>query len=130
MHEITSRIWKQSEIEIKNALIAYQIFNAKQHIPTILSAFRGYQHGKLKIRQFRKLMIDIENFHFIYTAITAYCLVAIVENELKLGRTTFEVLRILSASLLDKTAIKELFKHDKTIENMDNSYDLQLSFNF
>jgi len=35
-----------------------------------------------------------------------------------------------SDSLLDKTAIKELFKHDKTIENMDNSYDLQLSFNF
>ena len=66
----------------------------------------------------------------IYTAITTYCLVAIVENELKLGRTTFEVLRILSASLLDKTAIKELFKHDKTTDNMDNSYDLQLSFNF
>ena len=66
----------------------------------------------------------------IYTAITAYCLVAIVENELKLGRSTFEVLRILSASLLDKTAIKELFRHDETTDNMDSSYDLQLSFNF
>ena len=66
----------------------------------------------------------------IYTAITTYCLVAIVENELKLGRTTFEVLRILSASLLDKTAIKGLFKHDKTTKNMGNRYDLQLSFNF
>jgi len=66
----------------------------------------------------------------IYTAITAYCLVAIVENELKLGRSTFEVLRILSASLLDKTVIKELFKHDKTTDKIDSSYDLQLSFNF
>ena len=66
----------------------------------------------------------------IYSAITAYCLVAIIENELKLGRTTFEVLRILSASLLDKTVIKDLFNHDKNRSNMDNSYDLQLSFNF
>ena len=66
----------------------------------------------------------------IYSAITAYCLVAIVENELKLGRTTFEVLRILSASLLDKSVIKDLFKHDKNTSNMDNNYDLQLSFNF
>jgi hypothetical protein len=66
----------------------------------------------------------------IYSAITAYCLVAIIENELKLGRTTFEVLRILSASLLDKTDIKDLFKHDRNKSNMDNSYDLQLSLNF
>ena len=61
----------------------------------------------------------------IYSAITAYCLVAIIENELKLGRTTFEVLRILSVSLLDKTVIKDLFKHDKNKSNMDNSYDKQ-----
>ena len=66
----------------------------------------------------------------IYTAIIAYCLIAIIENELKLGRTTFEVLRILSVSLLDKTAIKDLFKHDKTTDNIDNSYGLQLSLNF
>ena len=45
----------------------------------------------------------------IYSAITAYCMVAIVEHDLKLHRSTHEVLRILSASLLDKTPIKELF---------------------
>ena len=45
----------------------------------------------------------------IYSAITAYCMVAIVEHDLKLHRSTYEVLRILSASLLDKTPIKELF---------------------
>lgn len=66
----------------------------------------------------------------IYTAITAYCLVAIVENELKLGRTTFEVLRILGASLLDKTAIKELFNHQIQECDMDEMTDIQLSLNF
>ena len=66
----------------------------------------------------------------IYTAIIAYCLVAIVESELKLGRTTFDVLRILSASLLDKTGIIELFKHDEKANNMDNGIDLQLPLIF
>ena len=35
---------------------------------------------------------------------------AIVEHEQKLDRSTYEVLGILSALLLDKTPIKELFR--------------------
>jgi len=46
----------------------------------------------------------------IYAAITAYCLVAIIEHDLKLNRSTFDVLRILSMSLFDKTPIRELFE--------------------
>jgi hypothetical protein len=45
----------------------------------------------------------------IYTAITAYCLVAIIGKELKLERSTYEILQILGVSLLDKTPINELF---------------------
>jgi hypothetical protein len=48
----------------------------------------------------------------IFTAITAYCMVAIVEHDLGLHRSTYEVLRILSASLLDKTPIKKLFTNE------------------
>jgi hypothetical protein len=62
----------------------------------------------------------------IFTAITAYCMVAIVEHDLKLHRSTYEVLRILSASLLDKTPIKELFAND-TGDGLD---DGQLTLNF
>ena len=62
----------------------------------------------------------------IYSAITAYCMVAIVEHDLKLHRSTYEVLRILSASLLDKTSIKELFtKEPEYVAN-----DGQLTLNF
>jgi len=66
----------------------------------------------------------------IYSAITTYCLVAIVEHELKLGKTTFEVLRILSASLLDKTVVIELFKHDKKENKINSSFELQLPLIF
>ncbi len=45
----------------------------------------------------------------IYTAIITYCLVAIAGDELKLERSTYEILQILGVSLLDKTAVNELF---------------------
>ena len=62
----------------------------------------------------------------IFSAITAYCMVAIVEHDLQLNRSNYEVLRILSASLLDKTPIKDLF----TKEPVDVINDGQLSLNF
>lgn len=44
----------------------------------------------------------------IYSAITAYCLVAIIAAELKTGRSTYEILQVLGVSLLDKTPVNEL----------------------
>ena len=46
----------------------------------------------------------------ISAAITAYCLVAIVQHDMHLERSTYEVLQILSISLTDKTPLKELFE--------------------
>ena len=51
----------------------------------------------------------------ISAAITAYCLVAIVQHDMKLKRSTYEVLQILSISLTDKTSLRELF--EKTYSN-------------
>ena len=51
----------------------------------------------------------------ISAAITAYCLVAIIQHDMQLKRSTYEVLQILSMSLTDKTPLKELF--DKTYSN-------------
>jgi hypothetical protein len=66
----------------------------------------------------------------IYTAITAYCLVAIVEHDLRLERSTFDVLRILSMSLFDKTPIRELFHRVDEADSITNNNHVQLSFNF
>ena len=51
----------------------------------------------------------------ISAAITTYCLVAIVQHDMQLKRSTYEVLQILSMSLTDKTLLRELF--DKTYSN-------------
>jgi len=45
----------------------------------------------------------------VYSAIIAYCLVAIVRKKLKIERSTYEILQVLGISLLDKTPVKELF---------------------
>lgn len=58
----------------------------------------------------------------ISVAIITYCLVAIVQHDMKLKRSTYEVLQILSISLTDKTHLRDLF--DKTnfndVKNLNN----------
>ncbi len=66
----------------------------------------------------------------IYSAITAYCLIAIVEHDLQLKRSTFDVLRILSMSLFDKTPIKELFERSDPVDDISENGHVQLCFNF
>ena len=56
----------------------------------------------------------------ISVAIITYCLVAIVQHDMKLKRSTYEVLQILSISLTDKTHLRDLF--DKT--NFNDAKDL------
>ena len=53
----------------------------------------------------------------IYSAICAYSLVAIVQHDMRLERSTYEVLQILSMSLTDTTHLRDLF--DKTIFKND-----------
>jgi hypothetical protein len=66
----------------------------------------------------------------IYAAITTYCLVAIVEHDLRLERSTFDVLRILSMSLFDKTPIRELFHRVEEADSITNIKHVQLCLNF
>lgn len=44
----------------------------------------------------------------VYVAIIAFCLVAIVQHDLKLNRSTYEVLQILNLSMTDTTSLIEL----------------------
>ena len=66
----------------------------------------------------------------IYAAITTYCLVAIIEHDLRLNRSTFDVLRVLSMSLFDKTQIRELFEKPEPVDNLLEDRYAQLYFNF
>lgn len=60
----------------------------------------------------------------ISVAIITYCLVAIVQHDMQLKRSTYEVLQILSISLTDKTHLRDLF--DKTNFNDGKELDYSL----
>lgn len=66
----------------------------------------------------------------IYSAITTYCLVAIVEHDMKIERSTYEVLQILGISFLDKTPIIELFNSAENNDVKELLFNQQLSLNF
>lgn len=65
----------------------------------------------------------------IYAAIIAYCLVVIVKEEMKLKMDTYDVLRILSASLLTKMSLVDLLNCQTSLDEEDNRY-VQLEINF
>ena len=73
----------------------------------------------LKIKKFRGTTDNAVRIQISVVIIT-YCLVAIVQHDMKLKRSTYEVLQILSMSLTDKTHSCDLF--DKT--NFNDVKDL------
>lgn len=65
----------------------------------------------------------------IYAAITAYCLVVIVQEELKLEMDTYDVLRILNTSLFTKMPLIDLLDSRASLEVEDEKYvQLELKF--
>lgn len=62
----------------------------------------------------------------VYSAIIAYCLVAIVREQLKIERSTYEILQVLGISLLDKTPVKELLTN-MNYKDVKEPFDNQLS---
>ena len=61
----------------------------------------------LKVKSFWGTSLNAVKIQ-VYSAIIAYCLVALVRNKLKVDRSIYEILQILSISLLDKTPLNEL----------------------
>jgi len=57
----------------------------------------------------------------VYAAICTYCLVSIIQHDMKLDRSTYEVLQILSISLTDKTNLRELFSKTKFQYNKERT---------
>ena len=82
----------------------------KQHLK--VKAFWGTSENAVRIQ--------------VYSAIITYCLVTIVAENLKIDRSTYEILQVLGISLLDKTSVKELFTN-MNYKDVKELFDNQLS---
>ena len=69
--------------------------------------FFKWMKQHLKIKSFWGTSLNAVKIQ-MYCAIIAYCLVAIIGYKLKVDRTIYEILQILSISLLDKTSVREV----------------------
>jgi len=85
----------------------------KQHLK--IKSFWGRSQNAVKIQ--------------VYSAIIAYCLVALVRNKLKVDRSIYEILQILSISLLDKTPLNELLTN-QNYKDVKELYCKQLKINW
>ncbi|HNW73086.1 MAG TPA: IS4 family transposase, partial [Bacteroidales bacterium] len=85
----------------------------KQHLR--ITSFWGNTENAVKIQ--------------IYVAVITYCLVAIVEHDCQLQRSTFNVLRVVSRVLTDKTPIRDLFLTSEIIDDIGEK-NTQLEFAF
>ena len=86
----------------------------KQHLQ--IKKFWGHTENAVRIQ--------------IYTAISAYCLVAIAEHDYGLDRSMFDVLRVVSNSLLDTMPIRELFGNLEAEKTICDDAQLQFDFDF
>jgi len=69
--------------------------------------FFKWMKQHLKIKSFWGTTLNAVKIQ-MYCAVIAYCIVALVGNKLKVNRSIYEILQILSISLLDKAPIKEI----------------------
>lgn len=83
----------------------------KQHLR--IKEFYGTSENAVKIQ--------------LYTALTAYCLVALVKKTLSIQKDIYEMLRILTVSLFVKTDLKVLFEKQETKPRLQNVIELNLN---
>jgi Domain of unknown function (DUF4372)/Transposase DDE domain len=89
--------------------------------------FFKWMKQHLKIKSFWGTTMNAVKIQ-MYCAIIAYCLVAIVGNKLKVDRSIYEILQILSISLLDKSSVREILtKCDYKNVKEQNANQLKIS---
>lgn len=71
IHETNYKTWSKPEKDVRNSLDALQAFRVQQQTPCVLSLAREYENKKLKIRHLKEALFSIENFHFLFTAVTS-----------------------------------------------------------
>lgn len=109
-------IFLTNNMELKPTDIAY-LYKKRWEV----ELFFKWMKQHLKIKSFWGTTLNAVKIQ-MYCAIIAYCLVAIIGNKLKVDRSIYEILQILSISLLDKTPVREvLIKYDyKNVKELKN----------
>lgn len=70
IQEPASRTWHQSQRELRESLEALRIFGVDQPAPFVLAVLRALDDKIIKLPLAKRALRSVENYHFIFTAIT------------------------------------------------------------
>lgn len=115
-------IFLTNNMDLKAEEIAY-LYKKRWEVELFFKWIK--QH--LKVKSFWGTSINAVKVQ-IYCAIITYCLVALIGNILKIERSIYEILQILSISLLDKSPVNEILnKYNYTNVKDINSNQLKIN---
>jgi len=63
--------WTREESEVKESLLALNLFKVKQQSSMTLSLLRLYESNKLSLKNLKNALRKIEFFHFVFNAVTS-----------------------------------------------------------
>lgn len=63
--------WGRGEISLRESFNALNLFRVKQDMPMLLSVMREYHTKGLNLKHIKRILTAIENFHFLFTAVTS-----------------------------------------------------------
>lgn len=67
----SSKKWSKEEAAVKASLIALNVFRVVQPVPLTLAVLRAYFSKIVALKKIRETLVQLENFHVQFTALTA-----------------------------------------------------------
>jgi uncharacterized protein with ParB-like and HNH nuclease domain len=71
IYEPSYKKWKKEDSDMRDSLDAMVLFRVRQQLPMVLSVMRHYEDEILKSKHVKEILSAIENFHFVFTAVTS-----------------------------------------------------------
>ncbi len=71
IHDPLPESWTKQETQIATSVAGLRLFKVSQHSPCLLALTRAYKAGRIKYGKFQSVVAAIENFHFLFTAVTS-----------------------------------------------------------
>jgi len=71
IHEPAARKWSLEQRDLHDSLKALSLFRVRQQIPFVLSVMGESHDRTISLKQSRRALSAVENFHFAFTAVTS-----------------------------------------------------------
>lgn len=112
IHDPLPDSWNKQEEKVKSSVSGLRLFKVTQHSPCLLALTRMYKAGRIKYGKFQSIVAAIENFHFLFTAVTSqrssggiYTMYATAGRKLEEAKNDKDI-QIILTDLLGKLRVK------------------------